>query len=273
MAGAKLGIVAGGGELPRRIIAACRAQSRPFFVLALKGATETRTIEGVPHAWIRIGGAGNGLKILRQNRVTELVLAGAVRRPSPWALLPDWETLKFYAGIGWRVLGDDGLLRAVILMLEKKGFRVVGVESLLSGDLAPAGPLGALRPDAAAGADIAIGIEAARALGVRDAGQAAVVQHGLVLATEDAAGTDALLARCRLLKRSGPGGVLVKTAKPGQERRADLPAIGPSTVEAAAAAGLRGIAIEAGSTLLIDRAAIVAAADRAGLFVIGVKLP
>jgi DUF1009 family protein len=107
-------------------------------------------------------------------------------------------------------------------------------------------------------------------LGALDVGQAAVVQQGIVLGVEAVDGTDALLARCGPLRRDGPGGVLVKVAKPGQDRRADLPTIGPQTVAAAAAAGLSGIAVEAGATFVADRTAVAAAADRAGLFVVGV---
>ncbi len=135
----------------------------------------------------------------------------------------------------------------------------------------PTARFGAHRPDdASAQADIAHGVRVARALGALDVGQAAVVQQGIVLGVEASEGTDALLARCGPLRREGRGGVLVKIAKPGQDRRADLPTIGARTVAAAAAVGLSGIAIEAGSTLLMDRAAVVAAADAAGLFVVGI---
>jgi hypothetical protein len=128
-------------------------------------------------------------------------------------------------------------------------------------------------PDAQAEDDIALGFRVVRALGALDIGQAAVVQQGLVLGLEAIEGTDALIARCAALRREGPGGVLVKAPKPGQERRADLPTIGRRTVEAAAAAGLRGIAVEAGASLVIDHAAVAVAADRAGLFVVGVAPP
>jgi len=126
MAAAKLGIVAGSGELPARLIAACRAENRPFFVLALKGAADPALVAGVPHAWIRIGQGGEGLRLLRANGVGELVLAGGVRRPSPWGLWPDWRAVKFYLAIGLKALGDDGLLRSVIKALEAEGFHVVG---------------------------------------------------------------------------------------------------------------------------------------------------
>jgi hypothetical protein len=108
-------------------------------------------------------------------------------------------------------------------------------------------------------------------MGAADVGQATVIQDGLVLGVEALEGTDALLARCGPLRRAGPGGVLVKLSKPGQERRADLPTIGVKTVEGAAAAGLRGIAVEAGGTLVVDLPAVVATADRAGLFIVGIS--
>jgi len=135
--------------------------------------------------------------------------------------------------------------------------------------LAPAGVLGRHQPDAAAKADIARGLEAARELGAADIGQAVVVQQGVILGVESAEGTDALLARCASLAMDAPGGVLVKAKKPQQERRADLPAIGVNTVHNAKAAGLRGIAVEADHSLMLGRAQIIAAADEAGLFIVG----
>ncbi|HET7594033.1 MAG TPA: UDP-2,3-diacylglucosamine diphosphatase LpxI [Stellaceae bacterium] len=269
----KLGILAGGGELPLRLIEACRAAERGVFVLAFEGAADPAVAAGVPHAWIRLGAAGEALRLLREQRVEEIVLAGGVKRPSLLSLRPDWRAAKFLARVGYRALGDDGLLKAIIREFEGEGFRVVGADAILGSAVAPVGPLGRHVPDAQAEDDIALGFRIVRALGALDIGQAAVVQQGLVLGVEAIEGTDALLARCANLRREGPGGVLVKAPKPGQERRADLPTIGPRTVEAAAAAGLRGIAIEAGASLVIDRAALVAAADRTGLFVVGVARP
>jgi hypothetical protein len=255
----RLGILAGAGELPLRLVAACRAISRPVFVLAFEGIADVATVADVAHAWVRLGAVGEGMRLLRENAVEELVFAGAVRRPTLASLRPDWRAAKFFARIGAKALGDDGFLRAVIAELEGEGFRVVGVAGILA--------------DAEAAADIAHGVTVAHALGRLDVGQAVVVQQGLVLGVEAIEGTDALIARCGALRREGHGGVLVKMTKPGQEHRADLPTIGPRTVAAAHAAGLVGIAVAAGSTLLIDRAAIAEAADRAGLFVFGVADP
>lgn len=265
----KLGIVAGSGDLPQRIADAARAAGREIFILGLEGFAQP----SLPNAWVRLGAAAQGLEILRAAGVTELVLAGGVRRPSLLALRPDLRTARFVAKVGMRALGDDGLLRAVVAELESEGFRVVGADTVLDSALAPEGIIGKIMPDDVARGDIARGVAAARALGALDIGQAVVVQQGAVLGVEGAEGTDALVARCAALALEGPGGVLVKMAKPGQERRTDLPTIGPATVAQAAASGLRGIAVEAGAALLLDRARIVAEADARGLFVVGVPAP
>jgi UDP-2,3-diacylglucosamine hydrolase len=267
----RLGIVAGGGRLPRRLIESCGAAGRDVFVLALEGAAEPETVRGVPHAWCRLGAAVEGLSLLRENNVTELVLAGSVRRPSLAALRPDWRAAKLFARIGYRALGDDGLLSAIVSELEKEGFRVIGPDQLLDGELVGAGPLGAVQPHPQSEADIERGLSIARALGALDIGQAVIVQQGLVLGVEAIEGTDELLRRCAALRREGPGGVLVKIEKPSQERRADRPTIGPRTVVLAAKAGLLGIAVEADATIVLDQDEVIRAADRAGLFVVGVR--
>ena len=274
MAG-KLGILAGSGELPLRLIEACRGEGRPYFVLAFAGSCDPASLQGQPHQFIRLGAGGAGLKILRENGVEELVLAGGVKRPSLMELRPDWRAMRFFFKIGLRAMtdfGDDRLFRAIITELELEGFRVVGAQNILTSLLAPAGVLGTVAPGASAEADIRAGIAAARVYGAQDIGQAVVMRQGAIVDREDADGTDALLRRCAS-SRAAQGGVLVKMAKPQQERRADLPAIGAQTVASAAAAGLKGIAIEAGGCLVLDRAAVVAAADRAGIFIIGVSAP
>lgn len=269
----RLGIVAGSGELPRRLVEACRVAGRDVFVLALEGAADSATVDGVAHAWCRPGAAARGLSLLRDNQVTELVLAGGVQRPSLVQLRPDWRAAKFLARVGSRVLGDNGLLSAVVAELEREGFRVVGPDQILQESLAPEGFLGKVRPDAQAMADVEHGQRIARALGMLDIGQAVVIQQGLVLGVEAIEGTDALLRRCAGLRREGPGGVLVKIEKPGQEQRADRPTIGPLTVALAAEAGLRGIAVAAGATIILDRSATIGAADDAGLFILGIAAP
>lgn len=269
----KLGVLAGGGQLPVRVIEACRAAGRDFFVLAFEGHTDPATVADAPHAWVRLGAVGEALKHLHDAKVEDVVMAGPVRRPSFDDLRPDWRGAMFLAKVGVRAFGDDGLLSAVVKELETEGFRVIGADDVFEGLRTPLGPCGALTPDEEALVDINRGIEVVQAIGRLDVGQAVVVQQGVVLGVEAIEGTDALLDRCAGVRHSGRGGVLVKIAKPGQERRVDLPTIGPGTIARAAAAGLRGIALEAERSLIIDQPAVVRAADAAGLFVIGVRVP
>ena len=269
----KLGILAGGGALPRHLIAAARAQGRDVFVVAFHGQTEPATAEAAPSFWTHLGNAGETLSRLHGEGVEDLVLAGPIRRPSLLQLRLDARAAKFVAQIGRRAFGDDGLLGAIVRALEEEeGFRVLGSQELLGGLLATAGVYGRHRPDAQADRDIARGVEVVQALGRLDIGQAAVVQQGLVLGVEAIEGTDALLRRVGPLRREGPGGVLVKIAKPGQERRIDLPTIGLDTLEAAKASGLRGLAIQAGATLVVDRPRVIAACDDVGLFLVGLDI-
>jgi DUF1009 family protein len=200
------------------------------------------------------------------------VLIGPVKRPSILDIRPDAEGARLLARVGRAAFGgDDGLLAAIHRVLAEEGFRVLGAHEILTEAVAGSGLLGSAAPDAQARADIERGRAVLHALGAADVGQACVVQQGIVLAVEAVEGTDAMLARCGGLARPGPGGVLVKLVKPGQDRRTDLPTIGPGTVRAAAASGLRGVAFEAGGTILADREAAIAAADRAGLFLLGIS--
>jgi DUF1009 family protein len=266
-----LGILAGGGPMPARVAAAARATGRAVFLIGLDGYAEPAVLAPFPHAMVRIGAAARILGLLRANACRELVLVGPVRRPSILDLRPDAEGARLLARIGRAAFaGDDGLLKAIVRVLGEEGFSIVGAHEILTEVLGPRGLLSQAAPDAQALADIERGIAVARALGAADVGQCCVVQQGLVLAVEAIEGTDAMLQRAAALRRPGPAGVLVKLVKPDQDRRADLPTIGPDTIRAAAAAGLRGVAFEAGGTILAERAATVAAADHAGLFLLGV---
>lgn len=267
---AKLCIIAGGGRLPGLLIEKCRETGRDFFVLALKGQADPEIIEGSPHEWVRIGNARRGFEILKEQNIEELVMAGPVRRPSLMDLRPDLRAVKFFANIGLKGVGDDGLLRALIAELEREGYRVVGLDSLLPALKAEEGPIGKHSPDEQAKADIQRGRDVLKAMSEADVGQSVVVQQGIVLGVEAVEGTDSLLQRCAPLKRNGPGGVLVKLSKQGQETRVDMATIGSDTVRRAAEAGLRGIAIGAGNTIIVDREELIETADNTGLFVVGV---
>ena len=263
-----LGIIAGRGELPRQLAETCRNAGRPYHVVALDGFAGDWAAAH-PHDRAAIVAVGRILSALRRAGCRAVVLAGGVERPhlDPRAL--DAKALTWLP----RLLpalrkGDDGLLRAVRGLLEAEGFAVVSAAEVL--DLRQGqGQLGSVAPGERDAQDALRGEAVLAALGPLDVGQACVVADGRVLGIETVQGTDALLAfvgRTRALAQGAEGGTLVKRAKPGQDRSLDLPTVGPATVEACAAAGLRGIAIEAGAVQVIDRAATVAAADRHGLF-------
>ena len=270
----KLGILAGRGHLPEYVVDVCRDGGRPYFVVAFKGQTSPETVADSPHVWVRMGAAGAAIRHLRGARVEDLVMAGVIRRPSFASLRPDMWAARFFVRTGAAALGDDGLLSCLVRALEGEGFRLVGVDSLLPHLLASEGVYGRVRPDRRALRDVERGFEAARRVGALDTGQAAVVRDGCVVAVENEHGTDALLRKAAATRSSdAPNGVLVKAKKPGQEVRADLPTIGPVTVREAAQARLAGIVVEAGASLVIDRADVIAAADSGGLFVMGVAQP
>ena len=274
MRGEPLGSIAGGGPLPARVAATAQSTGRPVHVVALEGYADTSLLTPYAYTPARLGSVGHILQTLRSQCCRDIVLVGPVRRPSLLHLRPDAEGARLLARIGRAAFtGDDGFLAAIVRVLGEEGFHVLGAHEILTEALAPAGLLSQAAPDSADEADIARGVAVARALGSVEVGQGWIVQQGIVLGVEAIEGTDAMLARAAELRRPGPGGVLVKLVKPGQDRRADLPTLGPRTIDAAAGAGLRGIAFEAGGTLFTDRAACVARANAAGLFLLGLYPP
>lgn len=267
-----LGIIAGGGDAPKRLIAACQRFGKTFYVLALEGQTDADIGgEDVPVHWVPLGAAGKARDLAKEKGVTHVVMLGRVRRPSLSELKMDAFTMQKIARIGLNVFGDDGLLGAITREIEAEGFQVLAPHEVFSELLLHEGLLGRHSLPEHAKADIVRGTEVVRALGALDVGQACIVQQGIVLGVEAIEGTDALLRRAGLLKREGPGGVLVKLKKPQQDARFDLPTIGAHTVQEAAAAGLCGIVAEAGASLLIDREEVIKQADALGLFIMGIK--
>jgi UDP-2,3-diacylglucosamine hydrolase len=267
----KLGIVAGGGELPVQLYDACRAVGRPVYLLAFEDQAEPERLNGIPCDWSRLGAMERTLKLLHEAGVKDLVLAGKFKRPSLASLRPDRRVMALLPRLGGRLLSDDKLMSALIEFLEQdEGFRVVAADDVMAGLRAPGGALGAHRPTTEDEGDIALGARVAKALGAFDIGQAVVVRHGVVLGVEGAEGTDGLIARCAQWRGDSPAGVLVKMRKPQQQQRADPPVIGVQTIDGIGAAGLRGIAVEADATLILDRPAVVRAADAQGLFVLGI---
>jgi DUF1009 family protein len=271
----KLGVIAGGGELPVILAEYLAASERPYFVARIAPMAHA-DLERHPGAAHGLGAMGARMAAMREAGCDAVVLLGQVARPDLRTLeLDEVAHTMLPAIVAAMPRGDDALLRAVLTEHERAGFRVVGAEEVMAELLAPAGALGALKPNAEQMADIVRAAEVAAGIGAYDVGQGVVVCGGLVLAVEAQEGTDAMLRRVVDLPMSVRGsresrrGVLVKRPKPIQERRIDLPTIGVRTIEGAAAAGLAGVAVEAGAALAVRRPDIIAAADREGLFVYG----
>ena len=264
----KVGVIAGGGEIPAMLVEALRAKKLDFAVFPIAGfaAPETAAM-GTP---LHLGRIGKGIKLLKKSGVTEGVLIGSLKRPNLREMVPDFYTLCLLLRIGAMSLGDDGLLKRLVKFMERKGFKVAGIDKYMPYLLAPLGEYGKY----GAGKykkDVAKGLKTAKALGALDVGQGAVVQQGLVLGVEGIEGTDALIARCAGLRKPGAPPVLVKVKKPRQEGRVDLPTIGEQTVLNAAESGFAGIALEAGACLIVNYERTVALADELGLFIAGVR--
>ena len=275
----RLGLIAGGGDLPLQIARHCQEAGRPLFVVRLRGFADA-AMEAFPGAEVGLAEIGRCIRVLKQAECDSVCLAGNVARPDFSALKPD---LRGVAMLPRLILearkGDDALLRAVLEAFRKEGFAIEGAHEARSDLLLGAGPLGRWSPDAAHQADLQRAFEIARRIGELDIGQGAVVCDGLVLAVEAQEGTDAMLRRVAddvapaLRGREGARrGVLAKAPKPIQETRVDLPTLGPATVRGAARAGLAGIGGEAGRTLVLEREAVIALADELGLFVVGVEV-
>lgn len=269
----KLGIIAGGGAIPRDLIDFCRNNKRNYFVIAIEGNADKELIDDtIPHIWIRIGQAGTGFKKLAEEKVEEVVMVGTIQRPTIKDLVPDMRTAAFFAKIGMKSLGDDGILRALVKEIEKEGMTVRGIHEVLPELLIKKGILGKIKPSKQARADIRRAVEVAIELGKLDVGQAVIVQQGLVLGIEGIEGTAELIRRCGDYKRKGDGGVLVKVRKPQQDMRVDLPTIGDRTVQAAYDSGLCGIALHAGNGLIVNEKETIKLADKLGIFVMGLDI-
>lgn len=269
-----VGILAGGGSLPLEIATSIEGRGGQVTIVGIDGEAG-QDWTGFDAHIVNWGKVGRMIRILKESGAEDLVIAGRVKRPDLLRVRPD---LGFFNAIAevigiYASGGDDDILRAVVRFFETKGLRVIGVGEAAPQLLIGEGALGANAVPSGAASDIALGYEVIRALGPHDIGQAVVVTHGRVEAIEAAEGTDGMLKRVAAARRSqegGRGGVLVKRSKPGQELRVDMPAIGPDTVRAAAAAGLAGIAVEPGRVIGLQRQEMISLGEREGVFIAGV---
>ena len=270
-----LAVLCGAGAFPLEVAAEARRAGREPFLIGVAGSTDA-PIESFPHVWLRVGEVGKLFAALKQRGVGEMVMIGTMTRPEFADLRLDWGAVKRAPELAKLFRrGDNGLLVGLSEIFEREGVRIVGAHEVAPRLVAPAGLLGARAPSSHDRPDIAFGARLLNALSEFDAGQGAIVAAGRVLAIEAAEGTDAMLARVASLRSGGrlrlkgPAGVLVKAPKRGQDLRLDMPAIGPQTIEGAAKAQLRGVALAAGRVLVVERETCASEADAAGLFVTG----
>lgn len=277
LAGARrVAIVAGSGALPVEVAdTLLRSNHRPFVIL-LEGEARAEDFSGSDTTTMTLEDFRDFAGVLRRAGASHLVFAGGVtRRPSLSRMKWRFGMVRLLPTIARALTrGDDGLLRAVLDHFEASGFKVLGAHEIVPDLLAPLQVLTRKVPSKKDERDIAAALHAAVTIGGLDVGQAAIAVGGRVVALEGIEGTDGLLERMASMRDHGrlggrKGGALVKCAKPGQEMRADLPAIGPGTVDGAHAAGLAGIAVEAGRTFILDASRVVQRADELGLFVVG----
>jgi len=275
--GRRVAVLAGRGDYPVRVAGAAAAQGASVYVAVLSGAGDLADYAAYDAKEYRLGQLGRFLDEIKRREIEEIVMVGALPRPSFGSLAPELSTLKYLPHFARAFQGgDDHLLRGVVTFFEGQGLRVLGPADIAPDLVAPHGALGRYKPSAIAREAIATGFNLLAALSPFDMGQAAIVADHRVVAVEAAEGTDAMIERVVGLIQAGrlkPGkgdGVLVKAPKLGQDLRVDMPAIGPDTVARVAAAGLAGIAVKAGRVLIGDRERLATLADASGLFIEGV---
>jgi len=273
-----LAIICGGGSFPGAVADAVARRGRRPVMFGIKGWAEAKVIERYAHHWIAIGQAGRFFRLAHAENCREVLFIGTVLRPPITQLRLDWQTIKLMPRVVRAFRGgDDNLLSGIAGVAETGGLRVIGVHDVAPELFVPEGVLGRCQPSGRDKADIARALKVIATLGPFDIGQAAIVANNHVLAVEAAEGTDNMLARIAELRRLGrvtspPGvGVLVKAPKPGQDRRFDLPSIGPRTIENVARAGLAGLAVTADSTMIAEPELVTAEADRAKIFFVGIR--
>nr|WP_248311426.1 UDP-2,3-diacylglucosamine diphosphatase LpxI [Bosea sp. ASV33] len=270
-------MIAGGGDFPPRLAGILAARGERPYIAALEGAADPAAFgERADVRQYRLGQLGSLLEELRRRGIADLVMLGALPRPSFGSLRPEVSTLKYLPHFAKAFQGgDDHLLRGVVRFFEMQGFRVHGPADIAPEMTAPLGTLGRKQANSEQRSELERGFALLATLSPFDVGQAAILADHRVVAIEAAEGTDAMIrrvadmvARGRLKIGKGDG-FLVKVPKTGQDLRVDMPAIGPDTLRHIAEAGLSGIGVRAGAVLVGDRAALGRQADQLGLFVEG----
>lgn len=258
----KLGIIAGGGDIPAQLIHACNDLNVQPVVVGLEGFA-TPTIN--PDLWARIGTGERIVQFFKHEKVNDVVFIGSVTKPNIFNLWPDFKTFIFFLKVWIRSFGDSKILDCARNELKKYGLSVRGAHEFLPNLLSDEGFLSNNHNIDAYANDIKIGILAAKELGEKDIGQAVIVKNGQVVGKEDAKGTSALIQA-----KGSAGAILVKMCKPQQDLNLDLPTIGINTIELCHKMKMAGIVIDAQKSLIVDKPKVKQYADKHGLFVYGV---
>ena len=267
MTDAAIGLLAGNGQFPVLFAQAAKRAGVQVIAVAMHGETERAIEQDAQVSWVRVGELGKTIKIFEKAGISRVAMAGGVRKTRLFSgARPDL--------LGWRVLArcavrqDDGLLRAVAAEFERRGISIVDSTLYMPEALAPVGVLTRCEPTARQWQDLHYGQKIAHEIGKLDIGQAVVLKDGAVVALEAMEGTDACIRRAGELTHKG-GGVVVKVAKPSQDMRFDVPAVGLRTLDSMQAAGIAVLGVEAQRTLLLEPEKMIQEANQRGLCIVG----
>lgn len=270
----RLGIIAGGGELPSNLIDACEEQNIIPYLICFEGFTDPDLISNYKHLWTRLGAASQIINFFKDNDVKDIVLIGDIKRPSLANLSPDWKGVQILSRIGLRAMGDNSLLGLVKEELQKEGLTVRGIQEFCPSLLIGVGSLGKFNANKLYNSSIDFGVRVSQTVGSMDIGQSVIVQDGVIVGVEAKEGTDELIKRCApLLDNKGKGGILVKTCKPQQDKSLDLPTVGLNTVRAIHDAGMSGMALHAHNVMIPNLKDVADFADKYKIFIVGVDIP
>ncbi len=262
-----LGIISGSGSLPIQVAEAHNANGGQCYIACLEGYSETERFARTNYNSFKIGDVGAMLEFFKKNNVSRVVLAGKVSRPNFGNIKVDFVGASLLAKIlKAKILGDDSVLQIITKFIEAKGYKVISANDIIRSSSLPIQTL--KKPDVRDLTDIELGIKVTQAIGRLDIGQAVIVDEGYVIGVEAAEGTDNLIKRCSDLRKSRKGGVLVKMMKVTQDKRLDIPTIGPETIELLAMHNYKGVAIEKDNVIIVEMQESVRLADLHKIFII-----
>lgn len=272
----KIGIICGGGTYPSLVFKACKSKNIHHCLIFIESESsfENFPVKDTPYISIKLGEIGKGLNFLKSQEVDTVVLAGHVARPNFSSLSLDETGMSWLLRLGMAVFsGDDALLKRLSELFLEENLKIISGTDFLDDVFLNVGIATKIHPSKQDEIDINRGIEVGLICGASDVGQSVIVNNGIVLGIECIEGTDKLIERCAALKNEEtPSGVLIKISKPLQLEKIDLPTIGVDTIENIKKGNFRGIAVESGRCIVLEKEKVIALADELGLFLIGISV-